>query len=144
MSSDTQIAVSTENAGQDWGFRPGQSGNPAGRVPGVPNKAPRLLREAILVAGDLAGQRIVIRELKKLIKLHGSEDAIPIDDLEKVHDANGLVRYLLWLAEKHPKSFAGMLGRVIPLQVEGTIEVRNNPLADLMEQINGRTRSVTK
>ncbi len=119
-------------------WKPGQSGNPAGKPPG-PNKAPRLLREAILVAADLAGQRIQRREMSKLVKQHG--EAIPERKLAMVQDANGLVRYLLHLAEKEPRSFATMLGRVLPLQVEGTIEVRNNPLADLMQTINGTSRT---
>lgn len=31
---------------------------------------------------------------------------------------DGLVGYCLWLARKQPKSFATLLGRVLPMQVE--------------------------
>lgn len=36
-------------------FKPGQSGNPAGRPPGTPNKTTQLLKDAILKAAVDAG-----------------------------------------------------------------------------------------
>lgn len=64
-----------------------------GRPKGSVNKTTGMLKDAILKAAELCGQ-----------------------------DGQGkgkLVGYLRNLAEKEPKSFAGLLGRVLPLQVTG-------------------------
>lgn len=37
------------------------------------------------------------------------------------HGAGGLTGYLFHLADKHPKAFAGLLGKLLPLQVHGQI-----------------------
>lgn len=64
-----------------------------GRPKGVPNKTTAMLKEAILLAAAEVGD----------------ED----------HDGQGLNGYLKNLARIEPKSYAGLLGRVIPLQVTG-------------------------
>lgn len=64
-----------------------------GRKKGTPNKTSGLLREAILTAAELVGE-----------------------------DGNGkgkTVGYLKNLAIKEPKAFAGLLGRVLPMQITG-------------------------
>jgi len=64
-----------------------------GRVKGTPNKTTGMLKEAILKAAELCGE-----------------------------DGNGkgkTVGYLKRLAMDEPKAFAGLLGRVLPLQVTG-------------------------
>jgi hypothetical protein len=60
--------------------------------PGVPNKANQLLKDAILEAADKAGGR------------------------------EGLVGYLTQQAKRHPQTFLGLLGRVLPLQVQSSGE----------------------
>jgi hypothetical protein len=35
--------------------------------------------------------------------------------------AGGLTGYLLYLASEHPKAFAGLLGKILPLQVNGAL-----------------------
>jgi hypothetical protein len=62
-----------------------------GRKPGVPNKTTSLLKEAILAAAKLRG--------------------------EDGRGKGGLTGYCLWLARKQPKSFAALLGRVLPMQL---------------------------
>ncbi len=64
-----------------------------GRKPGTQNKTTRLLREAILEAAEAVG-----RDGK------GKE---------------GLVGYLKRVADKDTKSFAMLLGKVLPMQVTG-------------------------
>jgi hypothetical protein len=61
-----------------------------GRKRGVPNKFPRDLREAILAGAEHVG-------------LDG-------------HGFGGLTGYMIRLAIKHPKSFAALLGRLLPTQ----------------------------
>lgn len=62
-----------------------------GRPPGLANKTTRLLKEAILLAAEEVGQ-------------DGA-------------GAGGLVGYLRRLAASDPRAFAGLLGKVLPMQV---------------------------
>lgn len=64
-----------------------------GRKAGTPNKTTKLLKEAILAAAEVRGS----------------------DGKGK----DGLTGYCLWLARKQPKSFAALLGRVLPMQITG-------------------------
>ena len=64
-----------------------------GRKKGTPNKSTAFLKDAILKAARLTGE-----------------------------DGNGkgdLVGYLKFLAKEEAKAFAGLLGRVLPMQVTG-------------------------
>ena len=69
---------------------------PRGRKPGVPNKITTALKEAIILA---AAKRGADGEGK-----------------------DGLVGYLFWLARAEPKSFAALLGRVVPLHIVGGVD----------------------
>ena len=73
-------------------FKPGRSFNPAGRPKGIValSKA-KNLRDLILLAAERHGQKIK----------PGSED--------------GVASYLEWLSEHEPRSFAGLLGKILPL-----------------------------
>lgn len=64
-----------------------------GRVRGTPNKTTALLKDAILKAADAVG--------------------------EDMQGKGKLVGYCKYLARTEPKAFAGLLGRVLPLQVTG-------------------------
>ncbi len=61
-----------------------------GRPKGSPNKTTALLKDAILQAAEQAG------------------------------DKEGMVGYLKKQADKNPTAFMGLLGKVLPMQVEGT------------------------
>ncbi len=64
-----------------------------GRKKGTPNKVTKALREAVVEAAEKVG--------------------------EDGKGKNGAVGYLVQLAQKEPKAFASLLGRAMPLQVEG-------------------------
>lgn len=64
-----------------------------GRKKGVPNKTTALLKDAILKAAEQAGNKV------------GNE---------------GMVSYLALQAEENPGPFMSLLGKVLPMQVEGT------------------------
>jgi hypothetical protein len=71
-------------------------GNKVGRRPGTPNRMTRIIKEATFEAVELS----------------------------KYSNGQGLVGYLKWLSEEHPKTFArGILGRLIPLQYRLNAEV---------------------
>ena len=65
----------------------------AGRKPGTPNKFTRNVKEAIIQAANTAG---------------GKE---------------GLAGFLVKQAEDNPRQFMGLLGRVLPLTIEGQVGV---------------------
>lgn len=70
-----------------------------GRVKGTPNKTTALLKEAIIKAAEAVGE-----------------------------DGNGkgaLTGYCTFLAKAEPKAFAGLLGKVLPMQIAGDPD---NPL----------------
>lgn len=70
------------------------SGNPGpGRPKGSPNKTTALLKEAIIKAAEEVGE-----------------------DGQGKGDLTG---YLRFLAKGEPKAFAGLLGKVLPMQVTG-------------------------
>jgi hypothetical protein len=64
-----------------------------GRVKGVPNKTTALLKDAIIRAAEAVG--------------------------EDMHGKGKLTGYCQFLAKTEPKAFAGLLGRVLPMQVTG-------------------------
>lgn len=66
-----------------------------GRQKGTPNKVTRVLKKAILLAGEQAGNQV------------GNQ---------------GLVSYLQHQAAENPVAFMGLLGKVLPLQVAGSQE----------------------
>lgn len=68
-----------------------------GRKKGVPNKTTTALREAILLAAEQTGED------------HKGKD--------------GTVGYLKRLAREDMKAFAGLLGKVLPLQLAGDVAV---------------------
>jgi hypothetical protein len=71
-------------------------GNKVGRKPGTPNRMTRVIRDATFAAVELS----------------------------KYSNGQGLVGYLKWLSEEHPKTFArSILGRLIPLQYRLNAEV---------------------
>ena len=71
--------------------RPPNAGK--GRPKGARNKTTALLKDAILKAAEQAGNKV------------GDE---------------GLVSYLVDIAKREPKAFVTLLGKVLPMQVEGT------------------------
>tara|TARA_B100001245_G_scaffold219937_1_gene190106 strand:- start:80 stop:469 length:390 start_codon:yes stop_codon:yes gene_type:complete len=87
-------------------FKPGQSGNPAGKKPGTQNRSTKALKDALLRAGDRAG------------------------GVDPDGNPRGVEGWLLELAADDPKAFASLLGRLLPteskIQTEGpTVVIRD-------------------
>jgi hypothetical protein len=87
-----------------------------GRPKGSPNKTTGLLKDAILEAARMAGN--------------------PLDE----KDPDGLVKYLQKQAIDTPGPFLGLMGKVLPLTLDGQIKI--NPLQSLLEALDGRAKSV--
>jgi hypothetical protein len=102
-------------------FTPGRSFNPAGRPKGIValSKA-KNLRDLILLAAERHGQKIK----------PGSED--------------GVASYLEWLSEHEPRSFAGLLGKILPLMpVRLTLPPIEKP-ADLVAASSAIAKAVSE
>ena len=69
-------------------FRPNNTG---GGPPGTPNKVSRTLRECVLMAGEIVGSDGKGRD--------------------------GLLDYLVRIARRDPKTFCGLLGRLLPVDL---------------------------
>ena len=88
----------------------GNRAKTGGRSKGTPNKTTALLKDAILRAADALG--------------------------EDMQGKGKLIGYCKFLAKTEPKAFAGLLGRVMPLQVTGedggplSVVVKQFTLAD--------------
>jgi hypothetical protein len=69
----------------------------AGRPKGSPNKTTAALKDAILMAAEQRG--------------------------EDGEGKDGLTGYCAFLAKEEPRAFASLLGRVLPMQITGSLEV---------------------
>ena len=93
----------------------------AGRKRGSANKTTPLLRDALLLAGCVAGDRLVELEIIERRARDAAENNSPesTGELKQAVEEHGsLVGYLSWLALEHPNVFGPLLGRVLPLQVK--------------------------
>src|SRR5262249_62321212 len=97
------------NGNKGW-FPPGYKG--PGRK-GKPNKFTKLIKAAVLDAGENAG------EFLRRAKLCGSE---------------GMTGYMEWLAINHPAVFGALVGRIYPSQIDVVVEdTRRTPYQSLLE-----------
>jgi hypothetical protein len=74
-----------------------------GRPKGVPNVMTRILKEAILEAGENVGNAIAA---------------------SKQQEGQGIVSYFEWCATEHPPAYLALVGRILPMQREN--EDRNS------------------
>jgi hypothetical protein len=92
-------------------LRPNQPGERrGGRQAGTPNKATRALRELILLAAESVGRPKIVRNRRG--------DIIRLEETGK----DGALGYLRYLALHEPRTFGGLLGRVLPLQVAARLD----------------------
>ena len=70
----------------------------SGRKKGTSNKSTQLLKDAVLMAAELCGDKL--------------------DPTDKGH--GGLVTYLEKQAVEQPVAFMALLGRILPMQIGGT------------------------
>jgi hypothetical protein len=115
-------------------FKKGHARIPgAGRKPGTPNRTTQQLKDAILEAADRLGY---IREEPKL-----DDKGKPTGEIELVHDGkDATVGYLMWLGKHNPASFAALLARVLPIQLN---QKQKQDESDPMESSNHRMRFVS-
>ena len=104
--------------GQFTGAMPGP-----GRKRGVPNKTTSVLKEAILIAAANSGDCIAQQMLEKAL---GDGNAIQAN--------GGLVGYLEHIALNFPQQFIPLLGKVLPLVVNGSVDVNHNAYKDGAER----------
>lgn len=78
-----------------------------GRQKGTPNKTTALLKDAIIQAAEIAGNRV---------------------------GQDGLVSYLVQQAVENPVSFNSLLGKVLPMQLTGE---NNGPIQVVINRFSG-------
>lgn len=83
-----------------------------GRKKGTPNATTALLKDSILEAAEAAG------------------------------DGEGIVGYLTQQAKENPAPFMTLMGKVLPTQVNGSLDVTANPIEQLFAEIAERGKRV--
>ncbi len=104
--------VSVDREDKPWLFKPGRKiadGRSVGRQKGSTNKVTTLLKDAILLAGQLEGD--VTLQSGEVKAMYAEADA-------ETAKRGGLVGYLRWLARTQPASYAALLSRVLPMQIK--------------------------
>lgn len=106
--------VTESSTDRPWLIRKGPNGSvlPNGRSTsrkGSPNKVTTLLKDAILLAGQLEGD--VALQTGEVKKMYSEVDAETVK-------RGGLVGYLRWLARNHPQVYGSLLARAMPLQIK--------------------------
>lgn len=94
-----------------------------GRQKGTPNRFPGLLKEALIEAAEIAGNKLG-----------------PLD--KRGPAVSGLVNYLSQQAIRNPQSFLPLLGRVLPLQIES--DGKNIVMIEKIEMVVVDGRSSNK
>ena len=94
---------------EPWQFRPGNPDGRAGRPKGSQNRYTKLLKEAVIEAAELEG----------------------FDGKGK----DGVVGLLRKICKKDLKTFAMLMARAMPLQIEGRNDVRVEVLYDSIEDV---------
>jgi hypothetical protein len=114
----------------------------AGRKRGVGNRTTVLIKDALLVAGSVAGDWLVEREIIERRARDAAENDSPESASElkqAVEENGGLVGYLSWLALEHPTAYAPLLGRVLPLQIR--VDSHKDITYRTVEEINRDMRA---
>ncbi len=79
--------------------RPKGQAKTGGRRRGTPNRTTALLKDAVLRAADIQGNK------------RSEDKRYP-----------GLEKYLVWLSAEYPAAFTSLLSKVLPLQIGGTTD----------------------
>ena len=89
----------TKPTGNPTGRPKGQA-KTGGRRKGTPNRTSQLLKDAVLQAAEIQGNKI-----------------------NKDKQLSGLIKYLQFIAAEHPAQFCTLLNRVMPLQIGGEQDI---------------------
>jgi hypothetical protein len=103
-----------------------------GRKPGVPNRTTAVLKEAILIAAANVGDRWAQAQIMKALN----------DDGELIEANGGLVGYLEVIASSDPKAFMPLLGKVLPLVLQGSVDV--NLIEKAQQEAEHFTRQIER
>jgi len=94
----------------DGKFKKNDGRKRPGRPPGSPNKTTQILKDALLGAASELGF------LEEITLLDDDGQPTGIIKLKKT-GVDGMQGYLEWLGVNHPRTFAAMLARVLPTQL---------------------------
>lgn len=123
-------AVLEEPDRRNGKFTKGKGGRPAG----AHNRTTTLIKDAILAAGTNAGEKLLDdairaarREWRKAKRLEFSSEDRLYAELQKLKEyreggPDGLTHYLTWMALNEPKSFAPLLGKVLPFHLTAKVD----------------------
>jgi hypothetical protein len=113
-----------------------------GRKAGTPNKNTKILKDALLDAAAALG---FLEEVTLL-----DDDGRPTDVIKLVKTGvDGMTGYLEWLGINHPHTFAALLGRVLPTQLNikttSSLKVTYKTVAEANQAlIKGRIEPVSE